>query len=250
MAQRCSACSHPEVSRLNECLRGGAEVLLPRIAREFSVTRFALMRHRLRHLTRGAAAAPVATEGEPGEVLELHDHALEPDSPSREREEHHAPRERRRTQRKAQAQVRIDSRRSTRAGRKAVPSDAKQRFLEEYAQSGNLKQSAAAAGVGRRMAYTWQEHDEAFALAFREAELEAVEALEAVARERATTGSKLVREVYRGDRLIERIVEYRPSDAVLVKLLQALRPEKYGDRLQVTQTQIVKTVEKDIWDAI
>jgi hypothetical protein len=93
------------------------------------------------------------------------------------------------------------------------------------------------------MVFSWQEHDEQFAQAFHEAETEAVEALEAEARERATTGSKLVREVYRGDRLIERIVEYRPSDAVLVKLLQALRPEKYRDRSEVSVTQpIVKVV--------
>jgi hypothetical protein len=59
-----------------------------------------------------------------------------------------------------------------------------------------------------------------------------------------------VREVYRGDQLIERIVEYRPSDAVLVKLLQALRPDKYGDKLAVTQTQIVKTMDSAAWDAV
>jgi hypothetical protein len=58
-----------------------------------------------------------------------------------------------------------------------------------------------------------------------QAETEAVEALEAEARERATRGGKLVPEVFRGDALVERIVEYRPSDTVLVRLLQALRPE-------------------------
>jgi hypothetical protein len=127
-----------------------------------------------------------------------------------------------------------------------VPTDAKDRFLEAYAQTGNVSAAAASAGVGRRTVYAWKKHDEDFAQRFREAEQQAVELLEAEARTRATTGSKLVREVYRGDRLIERIVEYRPSDAVPVKLLQALRPDKYGDRLALTQTQIVKTMQTQI----
>src|SRR5262249_34994794 len=112
----------------------------------------------------------------------------------------------------------------------------------------NLSQSALRVGVARKTIYQWQEIDPQFVLAMREAETEAVELLEAEARERATTGSKLVRRVYRNGSLIEEIHEFRPSDAVLVKLLQALRPEKYGDRL--TQTQIVKTMDSAAWDAI
>ena len=64
MAQRCSACSHPEVSMLNDRLHGGAGVLLPQLARELGLTRYAVMRHRDRHLNRGTAAAPVMTEDE------------------------------------------------------------------------------------------------------------------------------------------------------------------------------------------
>jgi hypothetical protein len=56
--------------------------------------------------------------------------------------------------------------------------------------------------------------------------------------------------VWRGDRLIERVIEYRPSDPVLIKLLQALKPEVYGERLQVTQTQIVKALDHEAWEAI
>jgi hypothetical protein len=59
-----------------------------------------------------------------------------------------------------------------------------------------------------------------------------------------------VREVYRGDQLVERVVEYRPSDTVLVKLLQALKPEKYGDKLAVTQTTLVKTLDQVAWEAV
>jgi hypothetical protein len=126
----------------------------------------------------------------------------------------------------------------------------KARFLAAYASSGSVKVAAEAAGVARARIYEWQEHDETFALQFREAENEAIEALESEARARATTGGKLVREVWRGDRLIERIVEYRPSDAVLVKLLQSLKPGVYGEKLAVTQTQIVKTMDNAAWDAV
>lgn len=67
--------------------------------------------------------------------------------------------------------------------------------------------------MARKRIYEWQEHDLEFAAGFREAESQAIEALEAEARTRATNGAKIVREVWRGDRLIERIVEYRLSAA-------------------------------------
>jgi hypothetical protein len=133
--------------------------------------------------------------------------------------------------------------------RRAGSVDVRQRFLEADARTGNVSQSALEAGIDRRSIYAWQESDKQFVLAMREAESQAIELLEAEARTRATSGSRLVREVWRNDRLIERIAEYRPSDAVLVKLLQALRPEKY-DELAVTQTNIVKSVATEAWESI
>jgi hypothetical protein len=133
--------------------------------------------------------------------------------------------------------------------RASLPST-KAQFLAAYAETGSVSRAAAVAGVTRPRIYEWQEHDLEFAAGFREAETQAIEALEAEARTRATCGAKIVREVWRGDQLIERVVEYRPSDTVLVKLLQALRPDKYGDKLAVTQTQIVKTMDSAAWDAV
>jgi hypothetical protein len=144
----------------------------------------------------------------------------------------------------------IDRRHFTRAARHGVKTDARQRFLEAYARSGNLSQSAAAAGVGRRTVYTWQEHDQAFALAFNEAEAQAVEALEAVAHQRATAGARIERQVWRDGKLIETVIEYRPSDPVLLTLLKALKPDKYRERIDVTQTQVVKTIEAAAWEAV
>lgn len=202
---------------INTSLRDGRASILA-LAAEFAVTRDSLMRHRDRHLSQTVMVR-------------------DPDDLAAERDRH--------TQRGEERRHWM-----TRARRRGVPADVRERFLTEYARTGNLQASAVASGVGRRTVYTWQEHDEQFALAFREAEAEAIEALEAEARERATVGGKLVREVWRGDRLVERVIEYRPSDTVLVKLLQALKPDKYGDKLAVTQTQIVKTIDQQAWDSV
>ena len=126
---------------------------------------------------------------------------------------------------------------------------AKTNFLEHFAANGHLAWAAAAAGVTRTTVRQWQEHDEQFVLRFNEATNDAVEALEGEARERAVRG-KMVREVWRGDKMVERIVEWRPSDTLLVKLLQALKPEKYGDKLSVTQTTVVKAIDSEAWDSV
>jgi hypothetical protein len=50
MPQRCSVCAHPRADLVNERLRVPEPPPLPSVAREFDVTRFALMRHRDHHL--------------------------------------------------------------------------------------------------------------------------------------------------------------------------------------------------------
>jgi len=129
--------------------------------------------------------------------------------------------------------------------------DPQSAFLTSYAAEGDLKAALkAAGGITRTQLRRWQEQDEQFLLRFHQAEAEAVEALEAEARIRAVAGSKLVRRVYRHGLLYEEIHEWRPSDAMLTKLLQAHKPEKYGDKLTVTQTQVVKAVDADAWNSV
>jgi hypothetical protein len=141
--------------------------------------------------------------------------------------------------------------RNGRALRGAPPSaPAREIFLDSYRVTGNITESAAAAGTTRAAIFRWQEMDNDFALKFQQAEIEAVERLETEARERAVKGSKLIRRITRNGRLIEEVEEWRPSDAMLIKLLQALRPEKYGDKLSVTQTTVVKTVDSQAWEAV
>jgi hypothetical protein len=230
------------VGDINAALHAANRPSLAALAKAFGLTADALERHAAHHLAQGDPPADHAAGAGPDHVDDLpgdesgvggeHAHGQHVGGAGVDGVEH----------------ARVDRR--LRAARGAAKADAKQRFLERYRASGNLSQAASAAGVGRKTVYQWQEVDEQFSLRMREAENEAIDALELEARERATAGSTLTREVWRGDRMVERIVERRPSDAMLIKLLQALRPEKYGDKLAVTQTQIVKTVEKDIWDAI
>jgi hypothetical protein len=149
----------------------------------------------------------------------------------------------------------VRRKRVDRRAKNAVPSpeveaDAKEHFLTEYARKGDFLGSALEAGITRATIQIWLEHDEQFTLRFHQAKAAVVDQLEATALDRAMHGAKLIREVWRGDRLIERVIEWRPQETTLVKLLQALKPEVYGEKLSVTQTQIVKTVDADAWVAV
>lgn len=87
---------------------------------------------------------------------------------------------------------------------------ARETFLKEMRETCNVSHSARTAGIGRRTVYDWRDADPEFAAAWDEAEEEAVDALEKVARDRAIDG----------------------SDRMLEILLKAHRPEKYTDRMK------------------
>lgn len=122
----------------------------------------------------------------------------------------------------------------------------KARFLLEFAKNGNVSAAAVRAGVGRRTVYAWQEHDEQFLAAYREAELMAIDVLEKEAHRRAVTG--VVEPVYQGGRKVGEVRKY--SDTLLIFLLKGFKPEKYRERIDITQTQVVKTVDTVSWDAV
>jgi len=85
------------------------------------------------------------------------------------------------------------------------------RFLAAYASSGNVKHSAMAAGIDRDVAYRRRQRDPEFAEAWRLAQEDAVDALEAAARRRALA----------------------TSDSLLIFLLKSLRPSVYRERAEV-----------------
>jgi hypothetical protein len=180
------------------------------LARDLGVSRQALIRHRANHLP------PAGTVVEP--------QSQQPDDAD---EVDEAP---------AQAQK--------------VSQNPQNAFLTSLAANGDLKAALRAASITRAQLRKWQEHDVEFNLRFHQAQAEAVETLEAEARIRAVAGSRMVRRVFRQGLLYEEIHEWRPSDAMLVKLLQANLPEKYTDKLTVTQTTVVKAVDAEAWNSV
>jgi hypothetical protein len=180
------------------------------LARRFHLTRFAIMRHRDGH----KGVETTATRATRKDSLRINRNPAIPPPPPE------------------------------------VEADAKEHFLTDYAKSGDFLGSALAAGITRATIQVWLEHDDEFGVRFHQAKAAVVDQLEATALDRAMHGAKLIREVWRNDHLIERVIEWRPQETTLVKLLQALRPEVYAEKLQVTQTQIVKTVDADAWVAV
>lgn len=90
-------------------------------------------------------------------------------------------------------------------------------FLAHFAEHGNVTAAAKAAGMSRNAAYCWRNDDPDFAADWDDAEQQAVDKLEQVARERAIDSS---------DRMME-------------ILLKAHRPEKYVERLRSETTSHV-----------
>src|SRR5437016_3599185 len=85
-------------------------------------------------------------------------------------------------------------------------------FLAGFRESGNVSGACRMAGVGRRTAYEWRERSAKFAAEWDEAEREAVEMkLEPEAWRRAAAGA-----------------EDRGSTTLLIFLMKAHKPEKYG----------------------
>lgn len=111
---------------------------------------------------------------------------------------------------------------------------ARESFLVELAQRGNITDACKAAGIGRRTVYDWREADPAFAAAWDDAISTAVDTAEREAWRRAVEGidKPLIGRVGKDeDGVITVIKEY--SDTILLRLLSAHRPEKWRERQQV-----------------
>jgi hypothetical protein len=102
----------------------------------------------------------------------------------------------------------------------------KKAFLAHYREAGNISRACDAAAVERRTVYKWQEHDDGFALAFKQAQVEAVEALEAEAYRRAVEGVE--EPLHSAGRMIGTVRRY--SDTLLIFLLKGAAPAKYRER--------------------
>jgi 20S proteasome alpha/beta subunit len=102
-----------------------------------------------------------------------------------------------------------------RGGRSATDCTAgrwKRPFIAAFANSGNIRASAMAAGVTRQHVYKAIDKDEKFRAEFEEAKDEAIELLEATLRQQALSGHV----------------------TALIFLLKSLDPQTYNDRVQVS----------------
>jgi hypothetical protein len=128
------------------------------------------------------------------------------------------------------------------------------RFLERLAQTANIHAACLAAGVGRQTVYDRRNADADFARAMAEALEDACDLLEAEARRRAhdgvdepviykgepmgawvDQGGAVVGKDTPGARLVPLTVK-RHSDALLLALLKAHRPQLYRDNVRHEHT--------------
>ena len=114
-------------------------------------------------------------------------------------------------------------------------------FLKTLAETGNVSGATRAAEVSRSHAYTLKAQDPEFAALWEEALGAAVDALEAEARHRAVDGVEQPH--FHQGKVTGSVRKY--SDALLMFLLRAHRPEKYRDR----QIEGARTGDDDIEDA-
>ncbi len=106
----------------------------------------------------------------------------------------------------------------------------KRAFLAAFRETGNVRLTCKAAGVGRSSHYRWLEDDPAYREAFDQAKEDATDVLEAEAHRRAVEGVEEQVGWYRG---VAGGTVRRYSDVLLIFLLKSLRPDRYRERVDV-----------------
>jgi hypothetical protein len=116
------------------------------------------------------------------------------------------------------------------------------RFLKGLADTGTVSAAVEMAGTGRTRVYELRKRNPAFAAGWEEAEERAADSLEAEAWRRAVagvpellvSGGKVVR-----DNDGQPIAIRRYSDALMIALLKARRPERFKDRAMANTTSLM-----------
>lgn len=103
-------------------------------------------------------------------------------------------------------------------------------MLAAVAETGNISEACRRADISRITHYRWMEHDEEYALQFRQAEQTAIDEMEREAWRRAVEGVE--EPVVSAGKHVTNIRRY--SDTLLIFLLKGARPGKYRDRVDVT----------------
>ena len=99
-------------------------------------------------------------------------------------------------------------------------------FLQAFAERGTVTAACLASRVGRRTVYDWLAHDEQFARDFDAARHAAADVLEAECRRRGVDG--VDEPVYYRCTVVGSVRRY--SDACLLALLKAYRPDRFTGR--------------------
>ena len=109
---------------------------------------------------------------------------------------------------------------------------AQTRFLREFSLCGNVLRSAQAAGIGRRVVYSWRDEDPCFAQKMAEAHEDALDQLEEEARRRAADG--VLEPVFQGGHQVGSVRKY--SDNLLMMFLKGKRRADFSERVEQTGT--------------
>ncbi len=106
-------------------------------------------------------------------------------------------------------------------------------FLAAFRETGNVRLTCKAAGVGRSSHYRWLEKDPEYREAFDVAKEDAADVLEGEAHRRAVDGWEEPVGWYKG---VAGGTVRRYSDNLLMFLLKGARPERYRERYDVRGT--------------
>ncbi|GHF18089.1 hypothetical protein GCM10017044_10750 [Kordiimonas sediminis] len=115
-----------------------------------------------------------------------------------------------------------------------APRAAKNRFLKCLERGGSVAAAAKAAGVARSTCYDWRQRDAMFSREWERAVETGTDALEDEAVRRSYEG--VDKPVFRGSEIIGHVREY--SDAMLMFLLKARRPETFRDSKKSKTTEL------------
>lgn len=110
-------------------------------------------------------------------------------------------------------------------------------YLKGVLRDGTMTSGCRAAHVDSRTVYAWRE-DPAFAEEERRIREAMIDGLEAEAIRRGTRGVQ--QPVYQGGKLVGYRTEY--SDALLVLVLKAMRPDRYRERVDISVPQVIKAI--------
>ncbi|WP_262694463.1 hypothetical protein [Kordiimonas aquimaris] len=99
-----------------------------------------------------------------------------------------------------------------------------QTFLQSLTSGCSVRQAAEAAGVPHDVPHSWRERDTIFATAWVIAEEAGTDIIEEEAFRRAVNGVQ--KPVYRSGEVVGHVADY--SDTMLMFLLKARRPDRYG----------------------